>query len=204
MTDTIIALIPDYGLFLLFGVVSLACLAFPLPSSVLVLTSGAFAASGDLTLWQVVTVAFVAFALGDQIAFGIAAKAGPRMLGWMRGKPRLQPVLEKSEFMLESKGQLAVLLSHTILSPTCPYISYLCGAGGMKWGKFSVMALIGAAIWTGAYVALGFMFATQLSQVATILSNFFGVVIAGVVVMYCVVWLRKKWAAHLAEIAAAG
>jgi membrane protein DedA with SNARE-associated domain len=203
MTATVIALIPEYGLFLLFGVVSLACLAMPLPSSVLVLTSGAFAASDDLNIWHVFGVSFVAFFIGDQVAFWIASRFGPRILTWMRSKPRLVPVLEKSEAMLHSKGHIAVLLSHTILSPTCPYISYLCGAGGMVWLKFTVMAAIGAAIWTLAYVSIGFIFASQLSQVAAILSNFFGVIFAGLVVAYCVIWLRKKWKAHLVEVAVA-
>ena len=48
MTDSVLALVPDYGIFLVFGVVLLACLAVPLPASVLVLTSGSFAAAGDL------------------------------------------------------------------------------------------------------------------------------------------------------------
>jgi membrane protein DedA with SNARE-associated domain len=202
MTAAIIGLIPEYGLLLLFGVVSLACLAIPLPSSVLVLTSGAFAASDDLTLWQVFAVAFVAFFIGDQIAYGIASRHGHHILTWMRSKPRLVPVLEKSEALLHSKGHVAVLLSHTILSPTCPYISYLCGAGGMKWFKFTITAIIGAAVWTAAYVSLGFIFASQLSQVADILSNFFGIIFAGLLVVYCVIWLRRKWRAHLADIAA--
>ncbi len=199
MTDLILGLIPDYGLFLLFAVVSLACLAIPLPSSMLVLASGAFAAAGDLTLWQVVLVAFVAFVVGDQIAFRLAAKVGPKLLDWIRGKPRLVPVLDKSETLLTEKGQTAVLLSHTILSPTCPYISYLCGAGGMKWAAFTSVATVGAAIWAVAYVGLGFVFATQISQVATILSNFFGIVIAACASLACLIWLRKKWRAHVQQ-----
>jgi len=201
MTDLIIGLIPDYGLLLLFGVVSLACLAIPLPSSMMVLTSGAFAASEDLTLWQVFAVSFVAFLIGDQVAYLIASRYGRRIITWMRTKPRLVPVLEKSEHMLHSKGHIAVLLSHTILSPTCPYISYLCGAGGMHWVKFTVMAVVGAAIWTLGYVSLGYIFAAQLGQVAEMLSNFFGVIFAGLLVLYCVIWLRRKWRAHLAEVA---
>jgi len=199
MSDLIIGLIPDYGLFIIFAVVSLACLAIPLPSSMLVLASGAFAATGDLNVWAVLGVAFAAFIVGDQVAFLIATRVGPRLLGWMRGKPRLQPVLLKSERLLETKGQAAVLLSHTIFSPTCPYISYLSGAGGMKWRAFSVIASIGAAVWVLAYVFLGYVFANQLSQVASILSQFFGIAMAIGVAIVCVIWLRNKWRQHLRE-----
>jgi membrane protein DedA with SNARE-associated domain len=199
MIDVLISLIPDYGLFIIFGVVALACLAMPLPSSVLVLASGAFAASGDLVLWQVLGVAFTAFVIGDQLAFLIAGSFGPRLLAWMREKPRLEPVLVKSETLLEEKGSVAVFLSHTILSPTCPYISYLCGAGGMNWPRFSVVATIGAAIWVMTYVALGFVFATQLEQVAAILSQFFGIIFAAAIVLGCLHWLRKSWRKQMRE-----
>lgn len=199
MTDFVIGLIPDYGLFILFGVVALACLALPLPSSLLVLSSGAFAATGDLVLWQVLLVAFAAFVAGDQVAFRIAAGIGPKLLGWLRGKPKLVPVLDKSEVMLAQKGQMAVFLSHTILSPTCAYVSYLCGAGGMRWSAFTTTAMIGAAIWVTAYVSLGYLFATQLGQVASILSDFFGIVLTLCLILTCVTWLRNRWLKHIRD-----
>ncbi|PUB13597.1 DedA family protein [Yoonia sediminilitoris] len=201
MTDMFIGMIPAYGLFILFGVVSLACLAVPLPSSMLVLASGAFAATGDLILWQVMAVAFAAFVLGDQIAFRIAAGLGPRLLCWMRSKPKLVPVLNRSERLLKSKGQLAVLISHTVLSPTCPYVSYLCGAGGMRWSAFSPTATVGAAVWVSVYVALGYAFATQLGQVADILNKSFGLILAVGLVIGCIIWLRKRWHIHLRQAA---
>ena len=41
MIETILALVPDYGIFLVFGGVALACLAVPLPASMLVFTQQA-------------------------------------------------------------------------------------------------------------------------------------------------------------------
>jgi len=195
MTELVIGLIPTYGLFIIFGVVSLACLAVPLPSSMLVLAAGAFAASGDLVLWQVVVTAFAGFVIGDQLAFGIAHRLGPRILGMMRKRQSLVPVLDKSEKLIDQRGPVAVLLSHTVLSPTCPYVSYLCGAGGMRWPAFAGMATLGAAIWASAYVLLGYVFATQLTQVANVLSQFFGLIFALIGVVICGKWLRSRWAA---------
>jgi membrane protein DedA with SNARE-associated domain len=193
MSDIIIGLIPDYGLLIVFIVVLLSGLAVPLPSSVLVLASGAFAATGDLVLWSVLWVTFIAFVLSDQIAYSIATRVGPRILAWMRSKPKLRPTLEKSEALLEKRGEMAVFLSHTIFSPTGPYVSYICGMAGMRWVSFSVMATLGAAIWSGGYVMLGYLFATQLSQVSEILSQFFGVAFALALVLWCLSWLRRRW-----------
>jgi membrane protein DedA with SNARE-associated domain len=193
LTDTILALVPDYGLTLIFLVVSLACLAVPLPASMLVLTAGSFAASGDLPLGGVLVTAFAAFIIGDQIAYAIARVAGPRVLALLGRSPRMAPVIARSEGLLQERGTLAVLLSHTILSPTCPYVSYLSGAGGLSRFRFSVAAIPGAAIWTIGYVGLGYAFATQLEQLAQITSQFFGVVLAATVAIGMFVVLRNRW-----------
>ena len=88
---------------------------------------------------------------------------------------------------------MAVLMSHTIVSPTCPYITYLSGAGGLSWKQFTVAAIPGAVIWTAAYLGLGVIFAAQLEQVISVLSNFFGVVLAGCALLGLGVLLRKRW-----------
>lgn len=196
MTETVLALVPDYGVFLVFGVVLLACLAVPLPASVLVLTSGSFAAAGDISLLTVFFAATVAYVLGDQLAYGLARKLGPSVLGFFERSERTAPVVEKSKALLQRRGALAVLISHTILSPTCPYVSYLSGAGGLNWRRFTVAAIPGALIWTAMYVGLGYTFASQLEQVASILSNFFGVVLAGAVAVTSVVLLMRRWQAQ--------
>lgn len=195
MTETVLALIPDYGLLLVFVVVVLACMAVPLPASVLTLTAGSFAAVGDLSLLSVLLVTFAAFAIGDQTAFLLANRFGRKLIARFANSPRLGPVIARSEDMLTRRGATAVFLSHTIFSPTCPYVTYLSGAGGLSWSRFTAVALPGAAVWTAGYVGLGYSFATQLEQVATLISNFFGVVLAGAVAIAALMLLKNRWKA---------
>ncbi|QUS36293.1 DedA family protein [Falsirhodobacter algicola] len=194
MTETVLALIPDYGLIVVFAVVMLACMAVPVPASVLTLTAGSFAAVGDLSLPMVLLTAFLAFAIGDQIAFLLASRFGRKLLARFADSPRMGPIIARSEDMLNRRGALAVFLSHTIFSPTCPYVTYLSGSGGLAWSRFTAVALPGAAVWTAGYVGLGYAFASQLEQVATLLSNFFGVVLASAVAIGALAVLRKRWA----------
>ncbi|WP_045392205.1 DedA family protein [Falsirhodobacter sp. alg1] len=195
MTETILALVPEYGLTLIFAVVSLACLAVPVPASILVLTAGSFAASDDLSLIAVFMTAFMAFVMGDQLAYALARTAGPRLMAFMGRSSRMANAMGRGEELLQQRGTVAVLLSHTILSPICPYVSYLCGAGGLAWGRFSFTAIPGAAIWTFAYVGLGYVFATQLEQLANILGQFFGVVLAAAVAIGTLLHLHGRWRA---------
>ena len=50
MTELVLAFAADYGVPLLFAVTFLSCLALPVPSSLLMLASGGFAAAGDMVL----------------------------------------------------------------------------------------------------------------------------------------------------------
>lgn len=196
MTDYILGLVPYYGLPVLFFVVVIACLAVPLPSSILVLVCGGLAAAGDLTLWQVLAVAFAGFVVGDQIAYQIARKIGPPLLDGLRSRPRFAPLITRGQTLLDTNGTSAVLLSHTVLSPTCPYVSYICGAGGLRWRVYTVAAVIGAAIWACVYGLLGYVFAEQLAQVTSLIGDFLGVVTAAVLVAAFAFWLRRAWRNH--------
>jgi membrane-associated protein len=193
MIDAVLALVPDYGLLLVFLVVVLACVAIPVPASMLVLTAGSFAAVGDLALVSVVLTTFVAFLVGDQIAFLIARKLGPRLIEPMTKSSRIAPVLARSQTLLHKRGKAAVLLSHTVLSPTCPYVTCLSGAGGLSWRAFSLAAVPGAMIWSVGYTSLGYLFATQLEQVAEILGDFFGLILAVAMAFGALVLLKSRW-----------
>lgn len=193
MIETVLALVPDYGLLVVFTVVVLACLAVPLPASVLTLTAGSFAAVGDLPLFEVLATALTAFVIGDQVAFIVARHLGRRPISDLSKSNRIGPVIRRSEALLQRHGSLAVFLSHTILSPTCPYVTYLSGAGGLRWTRFTAAAVPGALAWTFAYVGLGYAFATQLEEVATLISNFFGIVLAASVAFGSFLILKSRW-----------
>ena len=204
MTEIVLALIPDYGLFVIFGVIFVACLAVPLPSSMVVLASGGFAATEDLALLEVLPVAFAAYALGDQAAFWLSRSVGPPLLDWLRKRRKPARIIAKGEELVETRGVLAVILSHTLLSPLCPYVSFICGAGRMGWVRFTAAAVAGAALWTAAYVSLGYLFASQIDQVATILGNLIGLIVAMIGLYVSWKFLRRRWrkAVHSVELAA--
>lgn len=93
MTEFVLALVPDYGLIIVFGVIAIACMGIPLPSSMLALAAGAFAATGDLVLWQVIAAILCAFAIADQLAFHLARRLGTNLLTKMRRYPKFEGFL---------------------------------------------------------------------------------------------------------------
>ncbi|MCV2403972.1 DedA family protein [Marinomonas sp. C2222] len=193
MTEYVLALVPEYGLYLIFIVVMIACLGIPLPSAILVLTSGSLAAAEDLNIWQVFAVTFFAFSLGDQLSFNVARWAGPSLLVRMQKINRLSLLIVKSERMLDKHGALAIVLSRTIFSPVGPYIAYVSGAVRMSWPVFSSSSVIGAFLWTTAYTLMGYLFATDLPQVSNLVISAMVVSISAIGAICCGIWLMLAW-----------
>ncbi|SNT24396.1 DedA family protein [Tropicimonas sediminicola] len=196
MIDTLLALVPFYGLFLVGGVVAVSCLAVPLPSSMLVMASGGFAAAGDLVLWQVITVAFAGYVIGDQVAFHMARWGGAPLLGRMKTRPARAKLLERAEALVARWGAAAVLASRTIVSPLGPWTSYVSGAAGLGWRTFTLAAIPGAALWATAYAMLGFLFADQIADIATVIVDGAGLILAAAVAIGSGWWLWRGWRSY--------
>lgn len=193
MTEFFLGLIPDYGLYVVFCSVLLAGFAIPLPSSMVVLAAGGFAAVGDINVWHLIGICFTAFMIADQIAFQIARLAGDPLLNKIRSGPRMGAMINRSETMVNTHGVKAVVLSHTLLSPTVPYVNFLCGAGTMSWRAFSVAASIGAALWTSLFVAVGFLFSGRLPQLTGLTVDIAIMTAALTVATVLFLWLHGKW-----------
>ncbi len=191
MSDTLFALVPYYGPYLILISVFLSCLALPLPSSLLVLAAGGFAASGDLTLWSVALAAFAGFIAGDQLAYAIGRKGGDAIKARVAGKPKAAALMARAEAFVDKRGAWAVFLSRTVVSPLAAYVSYVGAAGGLGWARFTLPAILGAATWCCVYLGIGYSFTDQMSEIADVLSNLAGFIIALAVMIGAGIWLRK-------------
>ena len=192
MSDTLIGLLPLYGAYIIALIVGLSAMAITLPASVLVATAGGFAAAGDLALWQVGLGAFIGFSIGDQCAFFLARSKGPWIMGKLKSSSSRAKLIDRAEGFLTRNGIVAVLLSRTVLSPLGPYVTYISGAIGLGWVKFTSAAMVGAALWSGAYSYLGYVFAGNISQISSALGNALGFIAAAGVLVGSGYWLFRR------------
>lgn len=198
MTETLLALVPTYGVWLIMASVTLSCLALPIPSSMLVMAGGGFAATGDLSYWQLVVAAAAGFMLGDQIAYHLARAGGAPLIARLQRRPKPAGVLDAAQGMIDRRGLAAVFLSRTVLSPVGPYVGFLSGALRLDWLRFSGAATAGAVVWSLGYSSLGFSFASRIPEIASMIANSVGVVLAGAVVFGIGIWLWHSWKASQA------
>lgn len=201
MTESLLAFATDYGLYVVSIVVFLAAIGIPLPSSILVLTSGGLAASGDLDVTELYLWTLIAYMLADQTAYQLGKVAGPHLLEKVSSHKRLALIEQKSEQIYLKYGVFAVLLSRTVISPSGPYISYICGAWSMDRMQYTFAALVGSGVWAFIYITLGYTFAGEVPEISDLVSS---ILLVGVAVLFSLgfgIKLAVSWRKFKAQLA---
>jgi membrane protein DedA with SNARE-associated domain len=199
MTDWLLALVPTYGLWLIGTSTLAACLALPIPASVIMMAAGGFAAAGDLVLWQVMAAAFAGAVLGDQIGFAAGRKGGAPLLdrigqktasgaqGRQSSKGRAvrgrAGAIQRARRTMQARGGWAIFLSRCLFSPLGPYVNLIAGALGHDWRRCTLRAVLGQAVWCGLYVVMGRAFGGNLAAASDTLGSALGLVASGAAVL---------------------
>lgn len=191
MTDLALTLIADYGVVVLFCVTFLSCLALPVPSSLLMLASGSFAATGDLVLINVALAAFCGAVLGDNTGYAIARLSGDRMGDWLDKHPKRAKLRAKGHSFMQKWGGSSVFFSCWLVAPLGPYINYISGLTRFTWIRFAMWGVLGEIVWVSGYVGLGFMFGDNLTLIASLLGNASGLLTALAVTIILGLWLIR-------------
>lgn len=179
MSDALLALLPDWGPLLIGLATFLSCLALPLPTSLMMLAAGAFAAAGDLVLAQVAGSALAGAVLGDLAGFALGRGGGRGLTGLVRRRPGRAALLSRARDFTASRGGLGVFLSRWLFSALGPYVNFVAGATGLPWRRFVPAAVAGEAVWVGLYTGAGWLFADRIAQVAALAANLSGALAAG-------------------------
>ena len=196
MTETFLAIVVAWGSYAVGLSAFLSCLLVPIPTALVMLAGGAFAATEDLALGAVLFAGWAGAVLGDQTGFRIGQALGPRLESVAARRPKTARAFAKARRLVDEKGALAVFFSTWALAPLGPYVNFAAGAGGMGALRFTVWDALGEAIWVGFYVMMGYAFSSEITQLAELLSSVAGFVVAifGVVVLGAI--LVRRFKAH--------
>lgn len=200
MSETFLALVADYGAVIVAFSAFLSCLLIPIPTALVMLAGGAFAAAGDLTLSSVLLAGWVAAVLGDQTGYRIGRAAGPRLREWFHKRPKANRLYGRSEAFIEKHGGLGVFLSTWALAPLGPYANVAAGAGGLSAWRFTLWDAAGEAIWVGGYVMLGYVFATQIEELSSLMGHIVGGAVCIVLAAFLLRILLKRYREHVAAL----
>ncbi len=189
MTDWLLALVPQYGLWLLAATTFLSCLALPFPASILMLTAGGFVAAGDLAMVPTFAAAAGGGIAGDQLGYWAGRGFGARLLARLRRDAARDKLLAEAVAIMDRRGVVAVFLTRWLFSPLGPWVNLTAGSTGYGWHKFTLSGVAGEAVWAGLYVGAGYAFAGNVEAASGMLGSALGVIAGGGGVVVLGYWL---------------
>ena len=140
-------------------------LGLPIPSVPTMMVAGALAAQGHINGIATFAFAVVASLVADVLWFSAGRRYGYPVLRFLC-RVSLSPdtCVRETEGIFERWGFFSVVVSKFVpgFSTVGPPIA---GALKMPFGAFAVASLASAALWVGAYMAVGFVFSQQIDAV---------------------------------------
>jgi membrane protein DedA with SNARE-associated domain/rhodanese-related sulfurtransferase len=188
--DGIFEFVARNGYWVVFLGVFSEQLGVPLPTPLLLLAAGALAGLGQLDFVSIILLTIIAALIGDVIWFYIGRRRGFQVLNFL-----CRISLEQDSCVSGAKGVFArhgerSLLVSKFIPGFSTFAQPLAGATGMNLGRFLMFDGLGALIWAGVFVSLGYIFSDRFEQVAGYAESFsgwFGVGLVAVLLIY-VVW----------------
>ena len=171
MTETLLALVPEWGALLIALTNFLACLALPIPASLVMMAAGAFAAAGDLSALPLWIGALAGACLGDQSGYWLGRALGPRLIDRLSRRRRTAALMDRAVTWLEHRRLPAIFLSRWLVSALCPYVNFSAGAARINWAGFTLPAVAGECVWVSIYIGLGYTFSADIQELGSVLGN---------------------------------
>jgi membrane-associated protein len=138
----------------LFGLAALD-VVFPLvPSETSVILAGVLASTGDLVLFAVILVAAGGAVLGDNTAYWIGRKAGPRIVRrFFSGERRKR--IDWAEKQVQERGGYLILVGRFIPGGRTA-VTLACGLLEMRWHRFIGFDVPAGLMWASYAALLGY------------------------------------------------
>ena len=148
-------------------------IGFPLLLTPFMITAGALAGSGRMSLIWAVTLTTVAFLLGDLLWYELGRRLGPRALSLLC-RLSLEPdsCVRRSQHVMEKHAEYSLLYCKFVPG-VGRVVPPLAGTMGMQPWRFVVFSLAGSVLWALAVGLVGYipaqqMSGTQLAQVVVL------------------------------------
>lgn len=186
MTEYLLGLVPQYGIWLLAVGTFFSCLALPVPCSMMMLAAGGFVAAGDLSMSGSIGGALAGAIAGDQTGYFAGRFGGSGLITKLGSKAA---PLAKATELLAKKGGLAVFFTRWLLSALGPYVNLAAGAAHQPWAKFTIWGVLGETVWVVLYVGLGYAFTGNLEAASSMAVELLGFMAAGAVAVGLAIWL---------------
>src|SRR5262249_18743920 len=195
-------LLVQYGVAVLFVWAFAVQAGLPLPAAPVLLGAGALSGSARMNLVLAIGTTMVAALAADLVWYALGRSLGLRVFGTLC-RFSLDPdslVRDAKERFLSHRGRYLVLAK--FLPGLNPLAAGLAGVAFLRPDRFLIYAAIGALLWAGAWIVLGYACSDAIGFVATWASRVgtpLVIVLAAVLTAYLVLKYvrRRRFLIHL-------
>ncbi len=155
-----------HGYILLFGFVFVEQIGLPVPALPVLLAMGALTGTGRFSLGVALAVATSASLLSDLLWYEMGRRRGRSVLNLLC-RISLEPdsCVRRTEHMFSATGASALLLAKFVPGLST-MATPLAGIVRMRLWRFILSDGLGAALWSGSFLTLGYLFRSQLERIA--------------------------------------
>lgn len=190
------AVLDRYGYLAVLGLVFVEGFGLPAPGQLILIAAGAYASTGRLNVVLVAVLGWAAATAGDNVGFAIGHFGGRPLLRRF-GRYVLLPEhrLRRAEDMFQRHGAKLVTVARFVdgLRQTNGVIA---GSAGMPWWQFLTFNALGAALWAGPWVTVGYLAGRHLNDLYQRIRHYelyvIGVVTVAVVAFVAYRTLRSR------------
>src|SRR5437867_4460509 len=163
MSETL-QFVANHGYLLIFFWLLAEQAALPIPSLPLLLVSGALVRTGQLNLSSVLTYAFVACVIADNVWFQLGRRYSARALQFIcRMSIEPDSCVRRTENLFVRYGLRSLLVSKFV--PGLNVVAApLAGGSGAALTRFLLFDSLGALMWIATYVFVGYVFSDELES----------------------------------------
>ncbi len=151
---TVLPYIHQYGYWAIFFAIFLEDFGLPMPGETILVICSLFAALGELNFILIGILAFSGAVLGDNTGFAIGHYGGRKIiLKWGKYVFLTEKRLNKFENFFVRHGGKIVALARFIQGLR-QFNGIIAGISEMRWKKFILFNLLGAALWVGLWIGV--------------------------------------------------
>ena len=155
--DALSSPLQHFGVWAIGLLIMVEDFGIPVPGETILIAGAVYAGAGRLNVVLVGFVAFLAAIIGDNIGFAIGHFGGRALaLRWGKYVFLTAERLDKAERFFDRRGAIVITFARFV-EGLRQANGIIAGITGMHWLRFLAFNALGAALWVGTWVSLGYL-----------------------------------------------
>jgi len=194
-----------YGLWAILVLVLIEDFGIPVPGETVLIAGAIFAGSGRLNVVAVGVIGFAAAVVGDNIGYTIGRFGGRALVErWGRYVFLTPERLHKAEVFFDHQGGKIITVARFI-EGLRQANGIIAGLAEMHWLRFLAFNALGAALWVGTWVSVGYFAGQHITAIyhdITMYSLYVAIAAVVLIAAWIAFHLRNRHRSRVAVAAA--